>query len=279
MYLAIDVGGTNTRLELFSNLTPDAKISHKHFNTPKNPKQLSLIINNFLKKLKVKNIKAAILGLPGVLDKNKETLIKSPNLNKAWINVSFKKIFRNIVKEIYCQNDAALAALGEAILGAGRNYSIVAYITISTGIGGARVINGNLDENFSGFEPGHHIIILQGRLCSCGQKGCFQAYASGKGFRNIFHKEPKKCSNQDYWNQYAKFLGQGLINVILFWSPEVLILGGSMLNKPIYFWQPLKYFLKKNLKIIALPTIKISELKDEAGTLGGIMYLKNLLQK
>lgn len=272
MYLSIDVGGTKTRIDFSADLKNI--LAHHHFATPKNPEELGTIALNLLKQQKIKIIKGIIIGLPGALNKEKNKLLNCPNLSKPWLKADFKKIFRNVSDNVYCQNDAALAALGEAILGAGRGYNIVAYLTVSTGIGGARIINQKIDASAIGFEPGHHIIAVNGRHCLCGQTGCFEAYASGSAFKDIYQENPKTCTNQKYWNQYAQFLGQGILNAVVFWSPQVLILGGSMFNEPIYFWKPLMKYLKDNLKIVPLPEIKISELKDEAGTLGGLQYLK-----
>lgn len=278
MFLSIDLGGTKTRVDIFPSLEADAALKHHHFITPASPAELFNIVKNFLNENGVIKVDALILGLPGILNKEKNTLIKTPNLSDSWININFKNLFKDTAPKVYCQNDAALAALGEVALGAGRDYDIAAYITISTGIGGAKIVRGRIVENSFGFEPGHHIIIPNGRLCSCGQNGCFKSYASGTAFKEIFHEEPKTCVNQNYWDQYAEYLGQGLINVVLFWSPEILILGGSMLNEPIYFWRPLIKYLEKNLKIVPLPQIKISTLKDDVGTLGGLIYLRNIME-
>lgn len=271
MYLSIDVGGTKTRIDASEDLRTIVK--HYHFSTLKSP-------NELVKKIKYlfSHIDGIILGLPGVLNKEKSELINSPNLNKSWVNLNFKELLKELTSNIFCQNDAALAGLAEAVLGGGKNYNIVVYLTISTGVGGVKIINKQIEQNNFGFEPGHQIIIENGRPCSCGQRGCLKAYVSGSAFQEIYKKEPKFCTNQNYWNKYAKYLGQGLINIITIWSPEILILGGSMLNEPIYFFNPLMEYLKNNLKIVPMPQIKISQLKDDAGTLGGFLYLKQMLE-
>ena len=103
-------------------------------------------------------INAAAGGVPGILNKEKTVLLSAPNLEK-WEDVFLKEALEKALDvPVRLENDAALGALGEAVFGAGKDKRIVAYFTVSTGVGGARVTDGRLDEGAFGFEPHRQIV-------------------------------------------------------------------------------------------------------------------------
>ena len=128
--------------------------------TPRKFDDAMALIKKAIKELaNDKKIKAVSGGIAGPLDKNKTMILNAPNL-LDWKNKPLAKELQKIFKApVFLENDAALAGLGEAVFGAGKGKKIVAYLTISTGVGGCRIVDGKIDENSQGFEPGHQIIF------------------------------------------------------------------------------------------------------------------------
>ena len=278
MFISIEIGGTNTRIGSSKNLK-DIK-EYRIFSTQKD---FNLGIKKIIKIIEEmalqSQIKGLAIGLPGIVDKKKHKLIKSPHLKK-WIN---KPIFDILSKKFKCpifiQNDTALAGLGEAVFGAGKKYEIIAYLAIGTGVGGVRIVNKQIDQSAQGFEPGHQIVKLGGNyLISCGQKGCLESYVSKKSFYQRYKIKPENCNNIKIWQEFAKNLSQGVINTIVFWSPHIVIIGGGFCKREKMLFDPLRLFVKQNLLVLKPPLIVKSRLEDKAGVYGGFSYLKTHLK-
>ncbi|MBU4369550.1 ROK family protein [Patescibacteria group bacterium] len=273
MFISIDVGGTNTRLASTKNLK-DIK-EYRTFSTPKDFSLGIKKITNAIEEMALQSqIKAIIIGLPGVIDREKQKLVKAPNL-KNWVN---KPIVDLLSKKFKCrtllENDTALGGLGEAVFGAGKKYQIIAYLTLGTGLGGARIVNKKIDQSAQGFEPGHQIVKINGKQCSCGQKGCLEAYISSKAFYQKYKTKPESCTNTKIWAEFSQKFGQGLVNVIALWSPNIVIIGGGFSKKGEMLFNLLKKFVKQNLRIFKTPPIVKSTLCDKSGIYGGFYYLK-----
>src|SRR4030042_1683518 len=137
MYLLFDIGGTKMRLaNSFDGVNLHAT---EVIFTPKNFDKAIEVIGDFISRVDSTHEDRRICcGLPGVLDKNKEMLITAPHLSD-WVMKPFKKRVSEIIQgPVFLENDASLAGLGESVMGAGRGFSIVAFLTVSTGVGGAR---------------------------------------------------------------------------------------------------------------------------------------------
>jgi len=217
-------------------------------------------------------IKGVAGGVAGPLDQNKTQLIKSPHIS-GWIQKPLKgELEKAFNVPIFLENDADLAALGEAAVGAGVGQNIVAYLTISTGVGGGRVVNGQIDHNALGFEPGHQIIVIDGNECNCGGKGHLEAYIGGSYLEKIYGKKAEDLADPEIWDQVARYLAVGLQNTIVHWSPDIVILGGSVSQSiPL---DKVKESLSQLLTIFpAAPEIVKASLGDQAGLLGALKLL------
>ncbi|MFH1781404.1 MAG: ROK family protein, partial [Patescibacteria group bacterium] len=206
MYILFDVGGTNLRIATSTNLK---KLDNfKIVKTPKNYNQALEIFREHADE-KVKGVAG---GLPCTFKNSKKQIAICPNLPK-WNNKNIyndlSKIFKT--KNIKLENDAALAGLGEAVHGAGKKYKIISYLTLSTGIGGAKIVDKKLVENYLGYEPGFQIIDFKNK----------QQLIAGSDLNKI--KKPD-------WEDINNRLAAGIYNSIIFWSPEVVVLGGGMLK-------------------------------------------------
>lgn len=221
-------------------------------------------------------IESATGGLAGPLDKNKTMLVKSPHIG-GWVGKNFKQELEQALNApVSLENDADLATLGEATFGAGIGRNIVAYLTISTGVGGGRVVNKKNDENTLGFEPGHQIIVIDGSPCNCGGKGHLESYVSGSGLERIYGKKGENITDPQIWDQVAKYLAVGLNNTIVHWSPDIVILGGAVM-KSIDLEQVKKYLAQYLTIFPTPPEITRAKLGDQAGLLGALSLLKPLL--
>ncbi|MEO6077154.1 MAG: ROK family protein, partial [Candidatus Andersenbacteria bacterium] len=138
-----------------------------------------------------------------------------------------------------------------------------------TGIGGTRIIDGNIDRSSQGFEPGHHIIDPNGPQCGCGGIGHLEALASGTAVQKKYGKNPKEIKNPKIWDEVTKYLAIGLLNASMFWSPECIVLGGSMM-RDISLENVEKYMKEYNFILPSLPILKKSELGDTGGLIGAL---------
>ncbi len=215
-------------------------------------------------------------GLAGAFSQKKLSLVSGPNL-KDWVGrpiCSELETFFNA--PAYVENDAALAGLGEALRGAGRGFEIVAYITVSTGIGGVRIVQGRIDAKSIGFEPGHQIIDADRTMIPDADGILWGDYISGRGLAKRTGHDPKEFKESAFWDGLAKILAYGLNNVCVFWSPDVIVLGGSMITgDPAIPVEKTREYLRSITKVYPeLPVIKISELGDSCGLHGALEYLR-----
>lgn len=273
MYVSIDVGGTKTRIGLSKNLKTFTEI--EKFSTPKTLQKLRKTIMTLISS--TPQITAISLGVAGQIDRKRNIILNATNI--PYIKtLSPKDILPNVKCPIYLENDASLAALAEATIGAGQNYNVVCYITLSTGVGGALVIDKKLLKTRYNLEPGHHIIEIGGLKNTKNKiEGSWEMYSSGTAFRKLYGKDPKKTTNTKVWQRYANDLAIGLHNVTLLWAPDVIILGGGVSQDIKKFLPQTRIILKKSLPCQQIMAgIVKAKLGDENGIIGGLVRLKNV---
>ncbi|MFH1354411.1 MAG: ROK family protein [bacterium] len=265
MYFLIDIGGTSTRLAISRDGATFDK--PESMPTPQNFDEAMARIATLARKLSSRNNIKAVVGVPGPLDQAKTKILGAPNL-PGWHNKPLKqKLEQELDVPVFIENDAALAGLGEAAAGAGQDYSIVAYLTISTGVGGTRIVNKKIDLNAIGFEPGHQIIISeQGKILS------LEDCVSGTGLKNRYGKPAEQIADPAIWDKVARFLAYGLNNITVHWSPHCIVLGGSV-TKSIPFDKLQNYFQQITTIYPQLPVLKPAALGDSAGLAGALAYL------
>jgi glucokinase len=213
-------------------------------------------------------IEAISLGVAGTLDKV-GVLARSPHL-PDWVGKPIKeKIEEKTGAKVFIQNDSALVGLGEAVKGAGKGFEIVVYITVSTGVGGAKISNGKIDENSLGFEPGHQILDIEKNLS-------LEDLVSGSAFEKKFGKKSKEVIDPNVWEETARNLAFGVYNSILEWSPDVVVLGGPMITgDPAIPLDGVRHHMDNINKVFPkLPEIKMAELGSFGGLYGGFEFLK-----
>lgn len=276
MYILFDIGGTHMRVAA----SDGQQIIHKHIvQTPPDFKGGLALFTDIAADLAGRHaIKMIVGGIAGPLNKAKSRLTGAPNL-PGWNHQPLKlKLKRICAGRVYIENDTAMAGLGEAVFGAGQGKSIVVYYTVSTGVGGVRIVNQQIDVHAIGFEPGHQVISYQ-RLT--GQRSLpelvyLEDYISGHGLNVRYQMDPRLIKNSAVWKEAAKWLALGLNNSIVHWSPQVVVLGGALINSGAISLTEVRNHLKKIVRIFpSLPLIKKSKLGDDSGLYGTLAYLKN----
>lgn len=263
-YLVFDIGATNTRFAF----SKDGKRLRKPiiFKTPKDFGQAMKVFGQKVKEEGIK-INSAAGGIAGPLDTKKEKLLNAPNLPK-WNGKPLKKEMEKALgAKVVFENDTALVGLGEAVKGAGKGYDIVCYLTVSTGVNGARVVDGKIDKNALGFEIGKHIIDFE-------SKETLEGITSGGAIEKKFGKKPEDIKIESFWDKEAEILAIGVYNSILYWSPEVVVMGGGVMNNfPIDL---VRKHLKKLPQIFEnMPEVKEAKLGDIGGLEGALQLLKD----
>jgi glucokinase len=221
-------------------------------------------------------IKAAAGGIAGPLNRAKDMVINAPNL-PGWNNRPFSKSFsERIGAPVYLENDSAIVGLGEAHAGAGRGFGITSYITVSTGVGGARIVDGRIDRNVMGFEPGHQVIDMDGTVLPTADTVEVEDYLSGTATEIRFGKKAYQVTDPAVWEELSRWLAYVLNNTIVHWSPDVVVLGGSMMvGDPAIPLDRVEHHLREILTIFPeLPVLKLAELRDVGGLHGALVYIK-----
>ncbi len=275
MYLVFDIGGSKIRLAV----SEDKQIlgETKVIDTPKDfdegMKLIKAAVNELLHGGK---LEGAAGGVAGVLDKSKSELSRAPHL-ESW---AWKPLKEELEEVLLCpvrlENDSAVVGLGEAHEGKGKGQRIVAYLTVSTGVGGARIINEKIDENSFGFEPGHQIIDPNGPMClACGVKGHLEAYVSGYQVGLQYKMPAYEIADKAVWEELSKYLAIGVNNILVHWSPDILIIGGSMMKQVGIPIDRVREHLKEMFKIFpTIPPVELASLGDLGGLYGGLALLR-----
>lgn len=265
-YILFDIGGSKTRL----SISHDGKSFDEPiiYQTPQNFEEGMHLLIKSIRDLSNEKIGIICGGVAGPLSLNKTGVINAPNIVDYNDKNISEKLSHEFGSEVYLQNDTALVGLGEAISGAGSEWDIVAYITISTGIGGVKISDKKIDENILGFEIGHQIIELEhGRD--------LEAFASGTGIKNLYGRSAEEIDDENLWNDITRNLSIGIHNTILHWSPNGVVLGGSVMSK-INIDNIKAHLNETLLKVFPkVPEVKKAELGDIGGIYGALHYISD----
>lgn len=265
-------------------------------------RKLALIVKEYIAANKLENKIAGIgIGSPGTLDIEKGIVNYANNL--GWNELPVADLMNEILPyPVRLTNDANAAALGEAKFGAGKAYETVIMLTLGTGVGGGIIFNGKLYEGNQGKggELGHSVIVVDGEPCSCGRKGCLEAYASATALIRETKKAMRLNKRSLMWKicpeielvggkvpfegaakgdksakevleNYIKYLGEGILNYCNIFRPNVVVLSGGIANAGAPLFDPLnKYIEERNYGYKATPEVKVvpAELGYDSGKIG-----------
>jgi predicted NBD/HSP70 family sugar kinase len=267
----IDIGATNTRVGISNDGKGLSK--YKIFQTSKTYFEEKRLVAEELKSFSEGGVlERTIIGIPGVLSKEKKLIRSSLSdyLEKEIVG-DFEELLNC---EVVVENDADLSALGEANFGSSKGYKISGYITVSSGVGGARTVGGKLDKNFLGFEPGKQILDFKKKLKYFEKRVDWESEVAGNSVKKKIGKNPWEVKNDKFWREYSEVFAIGLFNTSLFWSPEIIVLGGGLGVSEVF---PLENVRKVYVELITqkfdrVPELKTSRLKQLSGLYGAIAY-------
>lgn len=312
-YLGIDLGGTNIAIGIVDE---NYKIVLKDKVPTKKERPTAEIIDDMARlcaslveraNLTFDDISSAGIATPGSVDPESGMVKYSNNVHMVNYPIADELKKRIPIKNVYIENDANAAALAEAKAGAGRGCSDIVMITLGTGVGGGIVIGGKLYSgfNYSGGELGHIVIEHNGRPCTCGRKGCFEAYSSATGLINMTKEKLQETKDTVMWEmvngnidnangrtafdaskkgdkagkevveEYISYLACGLANLVNIFQPEVLCIGGGVCGEGDYLLKPLVKLVEENEYGFDYQTkttkFKIAELGNDAGIIGAAL--------
>lgn len=274
-YVLFDIGGTKTRVAITEDFKSFGEV--EKFNTPKDFQEGMELIAEKAKKLAPGPLRGACGGIRGSLDDTKSGIVYDSVLTK-WIDEPVAQTLKKLLKaEVHLENDAALAGLGEAHFGAGMGMEIVAYHTVSTGVGGVKIENGKIDDYRNGFEPGKQVLDIDKTILGEDIEPTLENLVSGSAIEERMGTKPYDIPQEDaLWNQLAMYLAHGLRNTILYWSPDVIVLGGSMIvgDPRILLDDILKHTNDVLGDSIECPLIVDARLGDQGGLYGAMAMLE-----
>ena len=274
-YVLFDIGGTKTRVAVSEDLKTISQV--ESFKTPTKFEEGIEQLQKTIKKLYEGKVQGIAGGIRGALTEEK-TGIQNDVVLKKWIGKSIVEALQKKFKvPVFLENDSAIAGVGEAVYGAGKDMEIVAYHTVSTGVGGVKIENGEIDLASVGFEPGHQVLDIDRTILGEEITPTLENLVSGTAVKNRFGVEPYEIPQSDMlWKELAEYLGQGLRNTVLYWSPDVIVLGGSMIigDPRIEVDDIRKYTVDALDGFVPCPLITTAKLGDEAGLYGAMAILK-----
>ena len=221
------------------------------------------------------DVKAAGVGSPGTIDSKNGIIVYSNNIRweKVPLGAELKK---HLGIPVFATNDANAAALGESFAGAAKSYPSSVFITLGTGVGGGIIIGGKLFEGHAsaGAEIGHMVIERHGDHCTCGRRGCFEAYCSATALVKRTKRQMEENPGSAMWTKYTaetangktafefadtdidakevvdwylKYLACGLTNLANIFRPEIIMLGGGVSEQGERLTAPLQKLVDKEL--------------------------------
>lgn len=306
-YSGVDLGGTNTKIGLCNE---EGKILHSSsiktdsiHGVEDTLERIWLEIQKQLteKKLKKEDLSGIGIGIPGPV---KNQSIVGFFANFPWEkNMNLKEKMETLTGiRTLVDNDVNVIAQGEAIFGAAKGHKSSITVALGTGIGGGIFVDGRLISGMTGAggEIGHMKLVPDGKLCGCGQKGCFEAYASATGMirealsrlyvnklnalyekfqgnyetleaKDIFEAAAAgDVFSQEIVDYEAEYLAMGIGNLLNIINPEVVVLGGGIALAKEQILEPMKQKIRKYALEITLENLEIKTgvLGNEAGILG-----------
>ena len=306
--IGIDLGGTNIVAGLVDDncrLLTTVKVKT---NLPRDPEaiidDMAALCDRVMEQAGVTKADVAYVGIgcPGTCNTDTGEVEYANNLGFSHLMVGPMMQERTGLP-VYIENDANAAALGEAMAGAAKDAPKSVCITLGTGIGGGIIIDGKVysGSNFAGAELGHIVILTGGEQCTCGRRGCWEAYASATALIRQTREAMKQAPDSAMWrlaggdlanvsgrtafdamrendaagkavvDQYITYLACGLVDVINIFQPDVLCIGGGICKEGETLLAPVRKIIEQERysKYSAKQTqLCIASLGNDAGIVG-----------
>lgn len=310
--IGIDLGGTNIAVGVVDD--SNFKIVGEGKVKTNAPRPVEEICDDIVKavnlaladaKLSLDDVGVIGIGCPGAID-NKNGIITYSN-NLEFFNAPITDILYNkLGKKVLVDNDANVAALGEMIAGAGKGCKDFVAITLGTGVGSGVIVDGKMLYGHNGMagELGHTVIKFDGERCTCGRKGCYEAYASATALIRQTKDRMKKSIDSKMWDivdgnidavngrtafdamraddvagtevvdEYCRYIAVGLINIINTFQPQIICIGGGISKEGDNLLSRINKTVKSEVftkSDVPQTKIKVATLGNDAGIIGAAM--------
>ncbi len=310
--IGIDLGGTNIAAGIVDK---DFRIIAKGSvptESEKGPQHIVDAIAALSKKLCAENgiplseIDSLGIASPGIVDDETGEAIYSNNIKFHHFPILPLLKEQLDISEMHIENDANAAAWGEAIAGAAKGSRSSVMITLGTGVGGGIIDGGKVFKGFNSAagELGHIVIEYNGRQCSCGRKGCWEAYSSATGLIRTTREKLEECEKAgratvmnelvreagkvngriafdgmrrgdeaatEVVKEYISYLACGIASIVNIFQPEVISIGGGISNEGQYLLDlliPAVRAEQYGTGLVPSPDIRIATLRNDAGIIG-----------
>lgn len=302
MRIGIDLGGTNIAAGLVDE---DMNILCQMSLPTRSVRPYTEIIDDMallveglinMGNVTMEDIAQVGIGSPGTPEKETGNILYSNNL--GWHNVPLlTELSHRVSTALKVDNDANCAALGEFLAGAARGCRSAIMITLGTGVGSGIIIDGKIYDgvNHAGAEIGHNVIVSGGELCTCGRRGCWEAYASATALirmgRQAAEQNPGSLlakaekldglaifqaadqgdsAAQQVIDQYLFYVAEGLTNVVNTFQPDAVVIGGGICGQGERILKPIRRQIAQNVfcKQVSVPKIVTATLGNAAGIIG-----------
>lgn len=309
-HIGIDLGGTNIAAGLVDVqgriLRRGSVPTRREREYPEIVRDMAMLSLKLVKDagLDIKQIRSIGVGAPGTPDCINGILVYANNLK--FRNVPIRSELRKYIDlPVYLDNDANAAALAESVAGAAKGTADSVTVTLGTGVGGGVVIGGKVYSGFNNAasEMGHITIMMDGEPCTCGRRGCWEAYASATALieqtrkaalndpGSIIHrlaggnldavdaKLPFDAAKQGdttaaaVVGRYVAYVAEGLTNIVNALCPEIIVIGGGVSMEGEYLLKPLREIVRRDTycKEAAQTRIEAALMGNDAGIVGAAM--------
>ena len=312
-YIGIDLGGTEIKAGVVDE---NYKILSKAGVPTNCPRPANEIVKDMCRAALIAVEKAGLtkdqiewigVGTPGTADVEKGVVEYANNLGFSFVPLA--DMMKEIIDlPVHIANDANAAVYGEALAGCAKDVQNVVGITLGTGVGGGIIIDGKIycGFNFAGAELGHIVIEYNGRPCTCGRKGCWEAYSSATGLINMTKESMQAHPDSKMWeiagsldkvngrtaydgmragdkdaiavvDMYVEYLGCGLANIVNIFQPEILFIGGGISKEGETLLRPLRAILERECYSVnenRRTKLVCATLGNDAGLIGAAMLGK-----
>ena len=244
------------------------------------------------------------IGSPGLCDTAKGSVRNTHNL--GWYGVPVcDMLSKELGVPVKVDNDANCAALGEVVAGAAKGSKSALMVTLGTGVGGGIIIGGEIYSGWQslGGEIGHMCIVMDGEQCSCGEKGCWEAYAASSALVRQAEKaaaeHPESLLAADAGSldgkkifaavnagdsvamavveRYCAYVGVGIVNLVNAIYPESIIIGGGISAVGETILSPIREYIGEHFfasKKELMPRVAQAQLGNDAGIIGAAALIK-----
>ncbi|AGF59014.1 glucokinase [Clostridium saccharoperbutylacetonicum] len=287
--IGIDIGGTNLRAAVISKDGDIVEIFKVENEVEKGPTyNLDKLVNHIKGQWSNYEIEKVGVGVPGPLDLKEGKLLNPVNL-KGWRNFNIKNyLSEKLNLPVKVNNDANVAGLAESLVGSAKNCESVFYITVSTGVGGALILeNKIINGAHSQTAEIYNMIINEDRYSHSGaNKGGLEGQCSGINIARIASEAyGKKLSTKEVFELYKSNdkkavqvienwidnISIGIANIISVVDPETVVIGGAVLIYNTYLLPKIIECTKTKVADPSMVDIRIAEIGDNAGLIGAAM--------